>query len=285
MITLHTIFSNLVDDPDFLVIKQNYEKSDIKTVEKKTGFNMMTDMISDYVSLTQSDVQKCSLFPSEFKDIIPINYMRCGVKNISERNFVNANISFLNSLNILLRPEIFKMPIEEQIRNYELFENFIIHKINGNCRVDKVKNTKKIQNMNKEISKNITSGKIIAETVQSIINIFEINLLIFDFIKNEIVFYWSYGHTYPHINLFNNLYCMSYIHEIYEPIMPVNEAVREESIRKMYVNILTNDSVFCPLTINFNVKELLVLNDWDIDALDFVTIANKYIKVDNMLLD
>jgi len=283
------IFSHLVDDPNFLsilelpenivlpeksnkILKKNKKEQVNKTV------NIMSDMISDYITLAPSDIQKYVLFPSEFKSILHPEYVRCGVKTFSEKNSMNVNVSFLNSLNILLRPELFKSKIEDQIKNYNLFENFVLTKISGNCRIDKVKNTKKIRIINMELSKNLVNGKISIELVQFIINIFEINLLIFDFIKNEVLFFWSCGHKYPYLNLFNDLYCMANIRGVYEPLMPINSKIPIEHIQKIYIKILSNSDEYMQNTFPIKMAShtLIQLEKWNISPDKYVKIIDKY---------
>jgi len=280
-INLHTIFGCLVDDPNFLSVvidSTGHNKIKMTNLNSYQSFNIMSDMVSDYVSLVASDVQKYMLFPSEFKSLLHPDHVRCGIKNFLEKNSMNINISFLNSLNILLRPEIFKLKMDDQIKNYILFENFVSHKIGGNCRIDKIKNTKKIQNINKDLIKNLTNGKISQDIIQFIINVFEINLLVFDFIKNEISFYWSCGHKYPYLNLFNDLFCMAYIQGVYEPIIPIHNAIPMEHIQKMYVNILvnSNDYINIVMPINLASHSLIQLNTWDIPCDKYIAIITKF---------
>jgi len=192
---LQTIFGYLVDDPNFLtaIYDCTSELSEYSAVKKDKI--MLNDLVVEYVPLIPFDIQKYNSFPLDFREILPINYVRCGIKTTILRNMVNVNISFLNSLNVLLRPEIFKMSINDQLKNYDIFESFITHKIKGNCRIDKIKNTKKVQSVNKAIVQNLVSGKITFDVIQSVINILEVNLAIFDMINNEISFYWAYGYN------------------------------------------------------------------------------------------
>lgn len=273
MITLHKIFSELIDDPYFLTTIINNTENEIKQLH---SCNMMTNMVSDYVPLIQFDIQKYNIFSSEFKKILPSSYTRIGIKNFIEKNYVNINISFLNSINILLRPTIFKLPINDQIKNYELFESFIIHKISRNCKIDKIKNTKKIQNSNKEIIRNILGGRMTIDIIKSIIDIFEINLLVFDFTKNEIYFHWSSGYLYPHLNLFNKLYCVSHIQGIYEPLMSLDTIIPDTMLQYIYIKILVDPIIQHITPIKMSVPSLLILDDWNVSVTDYVTIINKY---------
>lgn len=284
-IGLHTIFRHLVGNENFLTIIEvpndvalpaKKQKNTQEPMNKVT--NMMSDMISDYLTLSLHDIQKYTLFPSEFKSILHPECVRCGVKTFVEKNSMNINVSFLNSLNILLRPELFKSKVEDQMRNYSLFEEFIVTKIHGNCRIDKVKNTKKIKATNAELVKNLLHGKITIELIQFIINIFEINLLIFDFVKNEIIFFWSCGHKYPFVNLFNDMYCMADIRGVYEPIMPLSNKIPTEHVQKMYTQILTDaeDYLNCAFPIKVASHSLIQINQWDISPKKYLEIVLKY---------
>jgi len=281
-INLHTIFCHLVDDPTFLSVVVDCSNTHKKTTEKKSNtisnFNIMTDMISDYSQLQVAEIQKYILFPSEFRHFLTPDYVRCGIQSRIEKNMITINMSFLNSINVLLRPNVFSYNSLDQQKNYLLFENFIVHKINGNCKIDKTKNTRKMQTVNKEIVKNLVSGKIQPNVIQTIINIFEINLLVFDFMKKEIMFYWSCGDKYPHLNLFNDLYCMAHIHDNYEPIMTLDKTIPDEHIRKMYVDILVNykDIIQYNIPINMFIHSLCVLNEWNIPHDKYMTILESY---------
>jgi len=192
-----------------------------------------------------------------------------------KKNFTAVNISFLSSLNILLRPDTYKLNIDDHIRNLNLLENFIEHKIHRNAyQIDKIKNTKKVQAVNKELINNLSSGKITHELIQCIVNIFEINLLVFDLTKPDIYFYWTRGHKYPFVNLFKNLYCMTYVQGNYEPIIMVSKVVPVEQIRKMYICVLINSpEIKCLPEINLTIQNLLVINTWKVPSDAYIRIV------------
>ena len=277
-INLHTIFCHLVNDDKFLSTTIETNNDVRKKKNKKKGFNLMKNMVTEYSILAPHESQSYHHFPYKVKSFLTPNYVRLGIKNIIEKNLNRKNISFLNSLNLILRPELCKMDLEEQIKNFNLFEVFVCHKIQRNYQIDKTKNTRKIQSVNKELIKNLSEGEkqISHELIQYIINIFEINLLVFDFIKMDVYFYWSKGIKYPYLNLFKDIHCMSYIQGNYEPIIPRN-TISEEQRQKMYLNILTNSAdIICYPEIDMFVNSLIYLNTWDIDISSYITIIQRF---------
>ena len=286
-INLHNIFKHLAQDENFLstVIEANNNVLE-KKKNKKKGFNLMTNMVTEYVPLAPYETQNYSMFPYKIKPFLTPEYVRMGIKNVMEKDLNTVNISFLNSLNMLLRPDIYKSNIEDHIRNFILLENFVIHTIKKNCRIDKIKNTKKIQAVNKELTKDLSSGKISHELIEYIINIFEINLLVFDLTKMDIYFYWTKGHKYPFFNPFKNIFCMSYVQGNYEPIMPINNSITEEQKRKMYIHILSNISeIRCIPEINLALHTFVYLDTWNIDNESFINIIGKFFNKPNKKFD
>lgn len=279
-LNLHSIFRYLVSDENFLstVIETDCKEIERKKYKKK-GFNLMTNMVTEYIPLSPYETQDYSLFPHTVKTFLTPDYSRLGIKNIMERNLNVVNISFLNSLNVLLRPDIYKLNLDDHTKNLVLLETFLCHMILKNCQIDKIKNTRKVQASNKELIKNLSEGKFSHELIQTIINIFEINLLIFDLTKMDIYFYWTRGHKYPYINLFKNIYCMSYVQGNYEPVMPMNTSISEEQKRKMYIEILNNvSSIKCIPEISMASHTILYLSTWKIDADSFLKISDLYNK-------
>jgi hypothetical protein len=273
-INLHSIFRHLTGDDNFLSTVIETDNKEIEQKKnKQKGFNLMANMVTEYIPLAPYETQNYSLFPHKVKSFLTPDYARFGIRNIMEKNLNVVNISFLNSLNILMRPDIYKMNIDDHIRNLNLLENFICHKIERNFQIDKTKRTKKVQAINKELIKNLSSGKISHELIQSIINIFEINLLVFDLTKMDIYFYWTKGHKFSYLNFYKNVYCMSYVQGNYEPIMTINNSISEEQKRKMYIHILTNlHEIKCIPEINLAIHTLIYMDTWNIDSESFVKI-------------
>ncbi|AGF85304.1 hypothetical protein QJ854_gp478 [Moumouvirus goulette] len=235
----------------------------------------MENMVTEYISLSPYETQEFSLFPYNIKPYVGSNYKRLGIKNVMEKNLTVINISFLNSLNMLLRPELYKLNLDDHVKCYLELEEVLRHKIHRNFQIDKVKNTKKVQAINQELIKNLIEGKICHELIQYVVNIFEINLLIFDFTKMEISLYWARGHKHSYLNLFKDIYSMAFIHGNYEPIMPLDDIISEKNKRDIYKYILTHISeINSTIPIKLSVCSLLYLYSWDISMEELNTIYN-----------
>lgn len=283
-INLHNIFRYISDDEHFLstVIENNINNDVKQKKNKQKGYNLMTSMIMEYISLAPFETQNYIMLPHKIKSFLTPDYVRLGVKNVMEKNSNTINISFLNSVNILIRPEIYKNNNDEYLKNFHLFENFVCHKIQRNYQIDKMKNTKKVQAVNKELIKKLSEGKISHDLIQRIINIFEINLLVFDLTNMDIFLYWSAGHKYPFINLFNNIYSMAYVQGNYEPIMPVNKFISEEQKKKIYIRVLTNLSeIKCIPELKLTMHSLIYLNSWNIDSESYIKILEHFFRKKN----
>lgn len=279
-INLHNIFNYLVDNDNFLsrVIETEFEKPKEKKNKNKKS-NMMADMVTDYVQLSPYEEQKYISFPYKFKYYMEPTFIRYGIKSTTDKNLNLINVSFLNSINILLRPELCKATLDEQMRNLSLLENFVCHKISRNFQIDKIKNTKKVQSKNKEITNRLAEGKIVPELIQNVVNIFEINLLIFDFIKNDVYFYWAHGYKYPFFNPFKKLFCMAYIHGNYEPIMPPDNDISDEDKKKIYLRILTNMSeIKCNEKLKIAVHTIMYMETWDMSTNTYIKIMETFFK-------
>ena len=285
-INLHNIFCYLVGDKNFLskVIEVEPNKTEKKR-HRKNSFTLMINMETEYVILSPYETQSYRALPLRVKEFLSPDYVRFGIKNVIDRDLTVVNISFLNSLNILLRPELRTADLDNQIKNLNVLESFIEQKIHRNAyKVDKVKNTRKVQGVNKELIKNLLDGKISHWLVQCIVNIFEINLLVFDFTKSEIYFYWMCGHKYPHLNLFKNLHCMSYIHGNYEPVFPTTTAPTEQ-IHKTYVAILTNPEVKYIPDLQLSLHTLMYINSWSIPFDAYVIILERFFNDPGISVD
>lgn len=280
-ITLHKIFRHLTNDENFLstVIETKHkETTDGKKKKKKqTKCNLMANMVAGYGPLSPYEKQNYIEFPPKFKVFLSPDYVRLGIKNIMEKDLNNVNVSFLNSLNILLRPDIYNLSMDEHTKNLLLLEEYICHVIRRNFRIDRIKKTKKGQIINNELIKNLTEGKISHELIQTIINIFEINLLVFDLTKMDIYLYWTKGNKYPYFNLFKNIYCMSYVQGNYEPLMPPDNTINIEQKQKMYTLILTNiKEIKCVPEVQLAAIAVIYIDTWNIDKISFSKILETF---------
>jgi hypothetical protein len=277
-INLHYIFSYLTNDKNFLstIVEEKPIIANIKKNRSKK-INLISDIVIEYLPLSPYETQSYNMLPHKIKLCLTPDYFRLGIKNVIEKNLNVINISFLSSLNILLRPEIYKLSIDDQIKNYILLENFICHKIQRNYQVDKIKKTKKVQELNNELIKDLTEGRVTHRLIQYIVNIFEINLLVFDLTKMNIYLYWTKGTKYPHFNTFCNVYCMSYVQGNYEPIMPMDGKIDEKQRRNIYLYILTNiHEIKSMPELRLAEYSLIYLNTWDIDIKMYLQIVENF---------
>jgi hypothetical protein len=276
-ITLRRIFCHLTGDKDFLSTVIETKMEPIKKQKiKKSGFNLMANVIIEYNNLSLGETQPYNELPNKIKFYLTQNYVRLGVKNVIEKNLNAVNISFLASLNVLLRPELAKVPVEEQVRNVNLLETFIEHKIHRNYQIDKLKNTRKVQAANKVTIGEMTSGKITHNLIKYIVNIFEINLVIFDLSKSENYLYWAHGTKYPYMNLFRNLYFMTYIQGNYEPLI-CTENWDVTMQQKAYANILSNSHDFKPIPeLQLGIHTLYYIDTWNLPETILIKILENY---------
>ncbi|BCS83176.1 hypothetical protein QLL95_gp0947 [Cotonvirus japonicus] len=280
-INLHSIFCHLVNDNKFLstILEDEQSKIPISKI-KKNKFSLIANIVTDYTILVPYETQGYTHLPQYIKPFLSPDYERLGIKNIMEKNMSAINISFLNSFNMLYRPDIYQLSIEDHIKNYTLLEQFLCHNIQRNCQIDKIKNTKKMQAINKELIKNLVEGKITHDLIQYIINIFEINLLVFDFSKSETLLYWTKGIKHPYFNLFKDVYCMSYIHGNYEPIMCQKTGVSDEQKKRIYTHILTNySSVKNFHEIKLSTESIIYLSSWNLPLETLCQIFDKFFPI------
>src|SRR3984885_13914912 len=268
IINLYTIFRYLIKDQNFLltIIEDNQIKVPMKENDDNIKFDLTKNIINEYVQLEPYEKQEYSTFPEKAKELFLPSFIRFGIKHIIEKNVNIINISFLS------------MNMDEQIQSYSLLEDFIIHRIHRNYQIDKIKNTKKVKIFNNGLIDELRHGKISSELIQTITGIFEINLIIIDFNKSEIIFFWAKGSKYPYLNLFNQIYYMALIQGNYEPILS-NIPLNKEQKQKMYLYILENSSqIKLVSNIKLSIPTLYQLNQWNIPVKIYVNIIEKYYK-------
>lgn len=272
-INLHTIFRSLVQDKGFLS-----NAVEIKKKEKKRKISK--NVIKEHEVLEPFETEEYNVFPSLMKKYLNRHYVRLGIKNVLERNGSNVNISFLSSLNILIRPELQKVMSEEQVQNFQLLEDMIKHKIRCNFQIDEgKKNTKKVQQINAELIKLLVDGKINKELIQYISNIFEINLLIFDLISMSTNFYWCYGERYPYFNPFKKVLCMTVINDYYEPVI-YSSKYSDKINKKIYSKILENikEIQFPMKQLQLGLFTLFYIETWNLNRKQLISIHKIYTK-------
>ena len=280
-VNLSYIFRYLVDDSTF--ISQIIETDYVDKKKKKKNDSMMSQMITDYNTLPLYQLQTMGIFPDAFHKFLLFNkkYMRGGIKTTAEKNFTVINISFLNSLNILLRPDLFYTDVNNQIKSLHALEEFITHKMQRNYQIDRTKNTKKVQNIHNELVSVMYEGKVTTELIQYIVDIFEINLIIFDFAKIETNLYWARGTKYPFYNPVNQVYFMGFIQGNYEPIF--NKKPSSVSNNLLNATILENSGTLKTEPIVLSVPSLFIIDSWDVSQTTYLNIIQKYYQPTNEL--
>ena len=271
-INLHSIFRTIVSDKHFMAEVIEIDCTDIEDDKnKKDGFKIMSNMTKEYITLSPFETQAWDGLPDIAKKILPDSYIRAGIKNIATKNMKPVNISFLNSLNVLLRPELYfdrTANTDDQIHNCELLKSYIENMIIGNFSIDKIKNTRKVKAANRALADILTIGKMTHTLIKRIIDIFEINLLVLDVSKNTGYFYWTHGSKYPDLNLFKNIFCMTYIEGNYEPLLTDNFNFHDSQdyARNIYVNILKNTEIIHKYDeIRLSDVSAIYLFSWGID--------------------
>lgn len=242
---LHKIFQYLVDDNEFLTIVEQVTSN----VERKTH---IMDIITDVKKLDPGTIEPYDEMPKRLRRYLNETYARHGIMPVIERATRIVNVSFLVSLDILLRPG------HDFERNVTELEAYLSHSIIANCQIDKVKNTSKVKAKNKEIQSAFLAGQMTDEVLNRIVNILEINLVIFDFDRGINKVYWSHGTKYQTVNPFRRLYIMTLIQGDYEPIKSTSE---DYSV--VYAKIMTPSFEFYP-DLKLGSYTLPYINTWAI---------------------
>lgn len=276
-INLHSIFCHLTRDDEFLSRVIETDSSTFDKGSKKKNSNMMHNMVSEYSILAPYEIQKYRSLPYKIKTFLPKGYYRVGIKNVVERVSGNINISFLNCLNFMIIPDMINLDLEDHLRHVATLENYITNMIQANFHIDKIKRSKKIIDINNTLISDLTEGKSTHELISYIVNIFEINLLVFDLSKMETFFYWTHGTKFPFLNLFKNIYAMCFIQGNYEPLLIDERILTEKLIREIYTKILVNqEEITCLMPIQMNIPTLIYLNTWKIDINLYLKIVEKF---------
>ena len=278
-INLCNIFRYLTENDDLLKVSE-HTVSDQSTRDKKKP-NIMVNMVVEYVQLRPREKQSTVMFPTRFRPFLLKDHYRVGIRYAIEKNLNTVNVSFINSLNLLLKPEQYDENYEEDIKNTELFESFVAHSMINNCQIDKLKNTKKMQALNHKMVTDMTTGNISNELIQYIVNIFEINLVVFSLVTDKpsndqsdeidgITLYWACGTKYPYFNLFKDLHYMTRIGDNYEPVMYIGKNTTSDINNRLYITVLKNiHKIKCNPKFDISILSLPVLESWNIPPEDF----------------
>ena len=280
-INLRTIFCHLTGDENFLSTVIETNNFTMKRENTRVGFNLMDTVVYEYNTLTPYDKQSYESFPNNVKSILTPDYVRIGINNVIEKDSGIVNISFLNSLNLLLRPELLNYNIQDQNKALILLESFVSHMIQRNYQIDKnrkLKNTKRVQNINAQLVQRLKEGKITHDVIQAIINIFEINLIVFDISKLETQLYWTKGTVYDVINVFKPIYSMIFVKGNYEPLMPPQNKLSQQIKHKIYTNILLDNNIKTESKIKLSYFSHEYISTWEISTNEYVRLVDIYFK-------
>lgn len=280
-LSFHSICRYLVKDETYLSTVIDLTTDLQNKLQAGTTNNIMEDIVSEYVQLIPFEKQPYSNLPSFAKLFLTPDFHRIGIKTTLERNLSTINITFINSLNIMLRPELLNGSPDDQVKAYNLLEECVNKMIECNYQIDKQKNTKKIQAINKQHIKNLSEGRITKEIIQYVVNIFEINLVIFNLTKNETEFYFAHGIKYPYVNLFRDIYYMTLIHGNYEPVIVKSDISIDIKYQKiLYAKLLQNtDKLISDIPIRFNPYHAGYLSDMKISSEVFDELLNKHFSI------
>lgn len=285
-IDLHTIFRHLVDDDNFLLtIRLHDDVIKQKKPQRQPKNNLMNNVITQYEILPPGEMRTYDTFPKMMQNILIPKFIRYGIHDTFDRDREFINISFLNSLSILLRFETYNYNSDDRNKNYLSLEDLICNHIKQNSQIDKVKNTKKVQKVNQAIVNNIKKGIIEPDVIQYIVNIFEINLIIFDIVNSQTIFYWAKGIKYPYLNPFKEIYFMVQTERNYEPLRPTTALDTNERIY-IYGLIFANlDTIKYYSDLKIALHTLTYINTWNIPCDAYMKILSKLDHVHSNVID
>jgi hypothetical protein len=298
-INLHNIFRYLVKNDEFLLtvhevrkIKKEKEKPAIGIIEAITGptlnlgerqaLSEMPDMFCSVISKKINSkskkkyIEERSEIRVSIKDFLGNGHERLGVQSTWDKNFTTESCSFICSLHIIFRPEIYSAVPIEQSKDHELFENFLFNMMERNYRIDKTKNTRKAKAINLGMINEIRQDTPQHETIRTVINIFEINLVLFDTLNNQIMLYWTGGTKYPQFNFCKPLAYMIRTGNHYEPIIDLRKKDPYQSfgkgyLRRLYKQLFDNIHLVTPYPpIVYGIEGLMYPSQWR-DKLVFET--------------
>jgi hypothetical protein len=279
-INLHTIFRKIVNDDNFMTININRDASAIEEdINMERGYVMRQNTI-EFIGLKPGEkhgFRKLPVFIHDFllsSDIDQYNITRIGV-----HTFSGTVRTFIDSWNIIIRPELATVGENVFVGTSDEFMSFFRSSIIHNNQIDKIKNTRSIQKIHSRIVEDLVLGNINSTVIQKIVNIMETNLLIFDVSNQVMNFYWCAGTIYPFLNLFKKIYCMIKIGDHYEPIL-----YDPSFYPIIYTKILLNEDIITQTPIRINTSSLLYFNEWKIAPLDYIAIYTKYFSINEISL-
>jgi len=267
-IDIKKIFRTILNDPQFL--SQQFEEEEVEKVKKKQ--DLLHQISGKYQLLAISQKELASNFPSSFTNLITSpNCYRFGIQR-TQAGGDNKNISFLTSLNILLYPELTKEKYGVLYSANDQLLSHLIERIKRNYRIDRVKNTKDMQKMNLKVIELLQAGTIVPQMMQYVADIFEVNILVFDFNASSTELYWPIAEQFPYFNLYKKLLVFYRDKDFFEPIINKSSWGTTKIYPRLLINI--NDLV-CHRKVKLSLLQYEQLSnaDFAVSDMDFAMIS------------
>lgn len=258
---LHKIFQYLVNNDNFLV------DVEIVSSQPERKATLIADIITDVNELEPGVIEPYEEMSKQLKCYLNESYSRYGIMAVIEKSSRMVNISFLVCLDMLLKQET----SYSAVNDVSELEAYLSHSIMANCQIDKVKNTSKVKTINKKIQASFMEGDFTNEVLSRIVDILEINLVIFDFDRGINTTYWSHGIKYPTVNPFRRLYAMCHYKGDYTPLISTSE-----DYSLVYGAIMSdNEMEFYP-DLKLGMYSLPYINTWDISGSQWCKIIKRF---------
>lgn len=179
--------------------------------------------------------------------ILPASHYRVGVlRSTSELSNRSLPSSFLTAL--YQGPDADR---SQMVCSLEQYLEYLRHSLSQNSAVDKIKNTRRVQKANAAHMQLLEEGHWNPELLQRLVELEEINLLIFDLYRHETTFYWSRGVTWPQLNLYRPLVTLVCLGDSFEPIICPCRDRRACEIQTLFRVLLRNDLMGQPPVLSF----------------------------------
>lgn len=243
-LNLHYILRNLTQDNNFLLDTNEIILEKAVCKQPATSIqNLITDTRNTNVCLPAYQTQSYDSLPKYMQNILLPEHYRFGIYHTYEKKMDTINMSFLNALNIAIRPELINADFATHTSAFENFETFITNHVLQNYQIDKTNNTRNKKIINAKLVSDMKTGVIQPQILNFIVNILEINLVIFDMAKSSQTLYWTHSASYPNFNYFRNPVFLVKTDKDYEPIIYPRSLSHDERI-KVYANIFNSLSSF-----------------------------------------
>lgn len=211
-IQLHEIISYLSGNKDLFI-----EKEEIPNTEITKTSNISINITAKNISiLNQYDKMTLDYLPNNFKNLIPQKMYRIGIKQEFQEKVIEKtnkkttdeiksnNISFYNSMNHFLYDNLKQSSYEEQIKKVNSLKQLMTKLISFNTH--------------RKLRYKVLKNEIDDEVIQSVINVFQRNLIMIDIENNNVIFYNCYSVNNNLVNFFCPINFMIKINNCYEPI-------------------------------------------------------------------